>query len=52
MLINNIFLKPFIIDVTYKYSGIEIGPIDNTNNKIATELTTKLSLISKAQQKL
>ena len=35
------------IDDTYKYLGIEIGPIDNKNNKITTELTTKLLLISK-----
>ena len=56
ILINNTYLKPLTIDDTYKYLGIEIGPIDNNNNKITTELATKLLLISKAllkpQQKL
>ena len=56
ILINNTYLKPLTIDDTYKYLGIEIGHIDNKNNKITTELTTKLLLISKAllkpQQKL
>ena len=44
------------IDDTYKYLDIEIGPIDNTNNTIVIELTSKLISISKAllkpQQKL
>ena len=44
------------IDDTYKYLGIEIGPIDNTNNIIVKELTSKLISITKAllkpQQKL
>ena len=36
ILINNTYLKPLTIDDIYKYLGIEIGPIDNKNNKITT----------------
>ena len=36
------------IDDTYKYLGIEIGPIDNKNNTIVIELTSKLISITKA----
>ena len=56
IIIDNIPLKPLTIDDTYKYLGIEIGPIDNKNNTIVIELTSKLISISKAllkpQQKL
>ena len=42
MVIDNIPLKPLTIDDTYKYLDIEIGPIDNKNNTIVIELTSKL----------
>ena len=56
IVIDNIPLKPLTIDDTYKYLGIEIGPIDNKNNTIVIDLTSKLISINKAllkpQQKL
>ena len=48
IVLDNISLKPLTIDDTYKYLGIEIGPIDNKNNTIVIELTSKLLLITKA----
>ena len=46
--INHEHIKTISIDETYKYLGIPIGPIDNRNNNIVNNITTKLIYISKA----
>ena len=50
--INHEHIKTISIDETYKYLGIPIGPIDNRNNNVVNNITTKLIYISKALLKL
>ena len=54
--IDNSTIKALNIEDTYRYLGINIGALDNKNNSINDDLTSKLLAISKStlkpQQKL
>ena len=54
--INDSKVEEITIDDTYKYIGIDIGPIDNRKNRFVEYINTKLINLSKAalkpQQKL
>ena len=54
--IDNSTIKALNIEETYRYLGINIGALDNKNNSINDDLTSKLLAISKStlkpQQKL
>ena len=49
--IDNSTIKALHIEYTYRYIGINIGALDNTNNSINDDLTSKLLAIYKIYSK-
>ena len=49
--IDKYTIKALNIEYTYRYLGINIGSLDNTNNSINDDLTSKLLSISKSTLK-